>query len=327
MNAPEGSLRVVDRVDVRGWSGPARHDLLLDVVDRAGLARLQVPLTVLIGRTTGPCLALVAGIHGDEAEGIRAAIEITRELDPHEIRGSLLIVPIANPPAFEAHRRRSPVDDLDLNRSFPGNPHGTATERLASALFSLIEVNADFLYTLHSWFATGDAVPHVEIPADVEPALRNRCREAAAAAGFDLIRLADWHLGLLPAAVTRVGIPAMEAEVGGLGVLRAEHAGVYRQTFLRLMRHLGMIDGPEQPPAAGVLHTRTHVLSPVGGVLRSEVALGATVAAGSRLGSIESAHGALLASLVSPTSGVVVARREAVDTQPGDYAFSLLSPI
>src|SRR4051794_27343226 len=83
-------------------------------------SRLELPIVVLAGSAPRPRLVCVAGIHGDEPEGMLALMQLADELDPARINGELVLVPVANPPAFGAGTRTSPLDGIDLNRIFPG---------------------------------------------------------------------------------------------------------------------------------------------------------------------------------------------------------------
>jgi len=64
---------------------------------------------------------VMAGVHGDEYEGPAAVHDVSAEIDPNAVQGSILLVPVANPWAFHAAARRHPGDGGDLNRAFPGN--------------------------------------------------------------------------------------------------------------------------------------------------------------------------------------------------------------
>jgi predicted deacylase len=107
-----------------------------------------------LGKGT-PCATIIAGVHGDE--GPWGALVIKYMLDSiesNEIIGSLKIVPVANPLAMESDSRVSPLDDLDLNRVFPGDPNGSHTYRLAAAIVEHSLIGADYVYDLHgggSW--------------------------------------------------------------------------------------------------------------------------------------------------------------------------------
>jgi len=121
----------------------------------AGPAGGQIDLAVGEVGEGSPETLVTAGIHGDEgpwgAWAIRKMLEAAT-LD--ELKGAIRIVPVTNPLAMEADSRGSPLDDLDLNRAFPGNPDGSHTERLADAITRHALGDADSVIDLHgggSW--------------------------------------------------------------------------------------------------------------------------------------------------------------------------------
>ena len=287
---------------------------------------LNLPVHILAGSDDGPCLAVVAGVHGDEAEGISALFALSHSLDLSSFRGHLLLIPIANPLAFGASQRRTPIDGLDLNRIFPGKPNGTPSERLAHSLFGLVRSNAQFLMTLHGWYATGDTLAHVEV-SDIESPLRMVSYAAAFGSGFEYVRATRWHSGLFPAAINAVGIPSMEAELGGGGLTRNAVRQQYCGYVFALMRHLEMMDSVGDPPRRdrAVWHSE-HVVPTCGGVMISDIALGTSVQTGDTLGIVTDLHGTLLEELTAPFDGVLIARRNFISVMPGDLAFTLFKP-
>lgn len=102
-----------------------------------------------------PTALITAGIHGDEGPWGAWAIRHLLAETPHSaLRGTLRVVPVANPLAMEADARNAPLDTLDLNRSFPGDVHGSHTERLAAALVEYAVKGSDVCIDLHgggSW--------------------------------------------------------------------------------------------------------------------------------------------------------------------------------
>ncbi len=104
---------------------------------------------VVRGRASGPPAAVTAGVHGDEYEGVAAVGDLTNALDPVTLRGTLILVPVANPTAFAAGTRTNPEDGANLARSFPGDPDGTPTERLAAKLFTAVGGNVATTAYLH----------------------------------------------------------------------------------------------------------------------------------------------------------------------------------
>ncbi|MBC7812960.1 MAG: succinylglutamate desuccinylase/aspartoacylase family protein [Burkholderiales bacterium] len=103
----------------------------------------------------GPTALISAGVHGDEGPwGAWAIRKLLERLTPDQLIGTLRIVPVANPLAMEADARNAPLDVLDLNRVFPGDPNGSHTERLAAALVANAVNGADVVIDLHgggSW--------------------------------------------------------------------------------------------------------------------------------------------------------------------------------
>jgi len=102
-----------------------------------------------------PRATIIAGVHGDEGPWGSLAIRyLLKDIENSDLLGSLKIVPVANPLAMEADSRVSPIDDLDLNRVFPGDPNGSHTQRIAAVLVEQALNCSDFVYDLHgggSW--------------------------------------------------------------------------------------------------------------------------------------------------------------------------------
>src|SRR5215831_19018183 len=122
-----------------------KHTLTLDVTTMSDGNMLLLHALVAVGREAGPTVVVLAGVHGDEYEGIVAIPEIFRRLDPSAMRGTFIAVPICNVPAYLAATRSSPIDGLNMARVFPGDPHGTITQRIAHWLGERIMRHADLI--------------------------------------------------------------------------------------------------------------------------------------------------------------------------------------
>jgi len=314
--------RLTEWVDVDRLAPASRHLFDFAVAPLADGSWVTVPVQVLTGSRLRPRCVAIAGVHGDEPEGMLALLDFAAQCDPARLRGTVVLVPVANPPAFAAHQRRGPSDGLDLNRVFPGRADGTASERLAYRLVTDILSGADCVFTLHSWFATGMVVPHVEVP-DTGTSIGRRSWEAAAAAGFTRIRACNWQPGVLGTVAVERGIPVLEAEIGGGGVSKAENRRAYVDHLTRLLRHLGILEGEARPSGDIENLGRAYLHAPAGGMLRLHVELGARVEAGATLASITDLHGRSVAEMRAPHAGLVVAVRRFVSVNPGDLVFAL----
>lgn len=110
---------------------------------------LNLPVLVLNGSRPGPRVWLSACHHGDEIAGAMALFRIFDQIEPKELTGSIVAMPVSNPSAVRAKQRNSPIDNKDLERTFPGDPNGGYTDRLAHAIHQLVLGHADYLIDLH----------------------------------------------------------------------------------------------------------------------------------------------------------------------------------
>ena len=99
-------------------------------VHRSAYGWIPIPVAS-IKNGNGPRILLMAGNHGDEYEGQVALGKLIRSLEPAEVSGRIIILPSANFPAAMAGMRTSPLDEGNLNRSFPGDPYGGPTAQIA----------------------------------------------------------------------------------------------------------------------------------------------------------------------------------------------------
>lgn len=103
----------------------------------------------------GPTALIVAGVHGDEGPwGAWAIRKLLEAVPAADLLGTVRVIPVANPLAMQADARCAPVDQLDLNRAFPGSATGSYTERLAAAIVAHALPGADYVIDLHgggSW--------------------------------------------------------------------------------------------------------------------------------------------------------------------------------
>src|SRR5213596_2819075 len=115
-------------------------------------AATRIPITIVRGAQPGPTLALIAGTHGSEVAPIVALQRVRAIVDPAALRGTVLIVHVANMPSFLGRTiYYSPIDGKNLNRVYPGKPDGTVSERIAYAITNdIIERKSTRLNSSHT---------------------------------------------------------------------------------------------------------------------------------------------------------------------------------
>lgn len=288
---------------------------------------LFVPFQLICGARPGARLAVVAGVHGDELEGVKATQALMATVTPEQLAGTLLLIPVANVMAFNACARRSPVDQQDLNRLFPGNAAGSVSERLAFHLCHHLLAECALVVSLHGWYQQGALTPWMEF-SDIPGPVGQAAHDAARAFGIpDLIPL-PLLPGRLISALAQLGIPAIEGEVGGEATFQEANWRIYVAGLWRLLRHLGMTpvdDSPEPSPNSHYWALRV-ATAPVGGLLHCQVALGDAVQAGERLATIDDLFGQPLAVVKSTYTGKIASIQTTGIAQPGGHLFTILEP-
>jgi predicted deacylase len=276
-----------------------------------------------VGRMPGPTLFVVAGVHGDEYEGMEAIRQVFATLDPSTMRGTFFGIPVANPLAYAARTRATPTetDGLNLARVFPGSDQGTVTQRLAHHLLGLVERNVgaqDLFVDLHSGTAEVIFAPMVGFRDT--PGIDQHASEEAAR-HFGLPRL--WRIpnssGPFNAETARRGIPTIGTETTGRAGCRSADVAMYCRGLNNLLAYLGIVtDAPAPERYSGVARPTIEILAPIGGFFRGALQLHDHIQVGNRLGEIIDVTGDTQAEVSAPTTGDIWAIRETPAVRPGE---------
>lgn len=202
----------------------------------------RIPIAV-IQNGSGPTAIVEGGNHGDEYEGPIVISELIRDLDPASIQGRLILLPAINVHAAMAGRRTSPVDGLNFNRTFPGDPRGSITEQISSFVADEIFPLADAFLDLHSGGSSLDLL----MSAVIEPtddAELHRKNVAAALAFAAPVTVVIGNLGdprTSTAAACRAGLVTVGTEMGGGGTVSPEALTICRDGVRNVLAHLGVL--------------------------------------------------------------------------------------
>ncbi|WP_105383033.1 N(2)-acetyl-L-2,4-diaminobutanoate deacetylase DoeB [Neorhizobium alkalisoli] len=212
--------------------------------DDSAWGSVMIPICV-IANDEGPTALLTGANHGDEYEGPAALFELAQTLDPSQVSGRIIIVPALNYPAFRAGTRTSPIDRGNLNRSFPGRPDGTVTEKIADYVTRHLIPLADIVLDFHSGGKTLDFLPYAaahELPDKDQEA---RCFDAVAAfaAPYSMRMLEIDAVGMLDTTVEEMGKVFVTTELGGAGTASAKSIEIARKGSFNLLRHAGILKG------------------------------------------------------------------------------------
>ena len=296
-------------------------------ITRSAYGAIAIPIAV-VRNGAGPTVFLMAGNHGDEYEGQIVLAKLIRELEPAQIRGRVIILPAANLPAAMDGARVSPIDQGNLNRAFPGDPHGTPTFAIAHYIDSILYPMADFHHDLHSGGSSLKYLPFCSMRKSGDPALD--ARSLAALQAFDAPLSMVWAYNpegrLAGAAAARHGLVSLGGEFGGGGNVDRSSLAMLDRGVRNFLQFSGvMADAAPLPPPRGTrmveVSSRDHyVYATEGGLLEPLVDLGAEVRQGDLAGQIHFVDNPARAPVACHfrRAGMVVCQRHFGRVERGD---------
>ena len=308
-------------------------------VDRSPYFQVKVPVC-RIRNGEGPRVLLMAGNHGDEYEGELLLGRLFRRLDADRVRGELTILPVTNAPAVMAARRRSPLDDGNLNRAFPGDPAGTPTARLAHFLEHELFPRHDVVFDIHSGGTSMAHLPCALIERQGPPDRLERALELMRALGMPYGFVAEngAQAPTSMAAAARAGTIGVSGEFGGGGTVTPETIALTARAIDNLLMAAGvtqepvLADSAPAPAPMQLLQLDSHrqaIYALHRGWFEPAVDVGARVAAGDLAGWFHD-----LTRLDAPEqelrfqeSGVVISRRLHTDSDAGDCLIQVARPV
>ncbi len=280
---------------------------------------VNIPVQVIHGRRTGPCLVVTAGVHGDEINGAEIIRRLLRQQMLNRLAGTLIAVPVVNVLGFIGRSRYLP-DRRDLNRSFPGSEAGSMASRLAYLVRTEVIARASHVIDLHTAAIHRDNLP--QIRADLSDS-----GDDALARAFGLPVVLDSPVieGSLRSAAREAGLPVVTYE-GGEALRfneQAIRAGV--KGVIRVMRHLGMLAPARRsrptPEPHYIANSSSWMRAGQDGLFRAAVALGDRVRAGQALGWISDPFGGKELAVEAAFSGLVIGRANMPLVHEGEALF------
>ena len=282
----------------------------------------EMPLIVCRGVGDGPVLWINGATHGDEPEGPYSIFLTLQQLDPSQMKGTLVAVPVMNVEAFMQGDRGDPRDTFsyDMNRIYPGKPDGYATERVAWAHYQAMKDNVDLQIAIHSG---GD---HSYLDTAIFAAETAECLELAGAMGpdWDLVNTSETGHGS-PSSVLAAGrCGAITVELGGwCRMLTTEFHQIGRrlsEAYLNVMRHYGMIPGRACYAQKWYRGHQIALLANASGLwVGEDVRLRKPMQKGTLLGRIYDLYGDEVEAVEAPEDGQIFGLRFRPMVRPGEW--------
>lgn len=285
-----------------------------------------LPIGLVTGRTEGPTLCLIAGVHGCEYAGIEAAIRAYTQTDPSNLSGRLIIIPVVNMPSFLGKVPYvCPLDGVNISRAFPGNPQGSISYRIAHFLLEKIASKSNYLIDLH-----GGDLEEMTMPGGFvifgrigDSAVDKATEELAKMYGTEYVwMISKWPEGSSDLEFSRRGVPSIVAECGGLGAYEESHIKAHADGITNVMKYLKMIPGaPRVPNSQKTVQKAFEIRATNGGILYPQSKAGDTIKQGDTLGEIRNLQGETIENIVSPVNGVIRIWFPSRIKNPGDCIY------
>lgn len=296
-----------------------RRQLEIPVASLPTQTLISLPVAVLHGIEPGPRLWISAAIHGDEVNGVEIIRQVLAEIQPSQLRGTLIAVPIVNVFGFIEQSRYLP-DRRDLNRSFPGSAEGSLAARLAHLFMTEIVSRCTHGIDLHTASAHRTNLP--QIRANLQDGETYRCAKAF---GAPVIIHATTRDGSLRQAAAKQGIPVLLYEGGEALRFDPEAIRVGVEGVLRVMDLLWMYSLPlaVPPVTPQEIYQTRWVRAARSGILRRFVALGERVDKRQPLGAIADAFGQTSFKVRASVDGLVIGHTQNPLVNQGDAIIHL----
>ena len=281
----------------------------LPLIEYADGSDVEAPVIVIAGKKHGPVVWLMSCGHGDEFGGALALQRVAKALDPATLTGLIILIPVANPPAFQAMRRVNPSPDdlMDFGGAFPGESR-FATERIAATYTALWKEHADFVVDLHTGGDRFVQHPFViftvtgTVPVERMESLARMFGVPTLWRDRDKVFESDISI-TLPA----MGIPAFLLEVGGGGVMERQQDARQAEFALSFLRGIDIVPGEPLHSERVTVFEKYRIITPSrGGFFYPLVKPGDPVSEGTPIARIVDVYGDEVEVLRSPVSGAIV---------------------
>jgi predicted deacylase len=283
-------------------------------------SRSSLDITITVSRSgiDGPVLLLMGAMHGDEINGTELVRRMVERQYNRPLRGTTICIPIINIYGFISYSRSVP-DGKDVNRSFPGNRHGSLASRVAYYLMQDVIPKIDYGIDFHTGGAARINYPQIRCM------LKDHVNEELARAFHAPFTLdSKFRPGSLRQCAARLGKRILVYE-GGESARFDEYAieeGI--KGTLRLMYHLKMREEaePASYPNLIVKHS-SWIRAGYSGIFLRNVEYGDKVQKNQELGSLNDPFGDFRLAIKSPSPGYVIGLNQNPIIHQGDALIHL----
>ena len=292
-----------------------------------------LPLTVIKGKDKGKVFTILAGVHGAEYAPIIATQKLIKKFEVKRLSGTIIILPITNIGAFYSSTPYvNPIDNLNINRIFPGNKNGSVSEKIAHFIATKIIPVSDVFLDAHSGDANEDLLPFVCYYDNQNyPFQTKMAKELSEYSGFENVISYPYTIKNSEPALyafkqaTQVGKIALSFESGKLGYLQPKAVDRILRGYYRIFDKLEMYEYNdfEDKTKFKRLNSPYYIKSKFQGILYSGYKAGEKVLKNNELGFITDEFGKIIERYFASKSGTILYMKGTPPVNIGDTVFSI----
>ena len=269
----------------------------------------EIPVTIINGYEDGPTLCVTAGTHPCEFPGVAAITKLCGQIKPEELKGAIIAVPFINKRGFQNRTSYvNPIDNLNIEAVYPGKQDGSSSEIIAYTVLEEIVKKADYAIDCHGGDLDEMMYNNTHCPRIGDKKIDRASEALARIFGLEYICLSLPKPNSTNRTIesAKRGVPAIQTEVGSVGMLRKIDVDTVYTGITNVMKYLNMMNGRPKITVRQKLVESISRISPESeGIFIPTVDLGETVIKGQKIGEIFDVQGVTTDEIISPCDGVV----------------------
>lgn len=292
--------------NIETQSGSKADGSLFIEDDDAGI--FKMPVGIVNGSETGPTVCITGGMYGTIYTGIDACIRIYNELDPKKLKGTVITIPVIEITGFQKCMDESPIDHLNPNRVFPGDPNGSITHRIAHVVFNEVIRKSQYHLDLRGGDLWEQLLTFSIFNKTGRKDYDDKVEEIAKSLGTEYYLISPEQKGTLITEAGKIGVYSIILEASkGLATYDEDDIQINMKGIQNLLKKLRMIDGqPSIPPRQKQEEFEIHLVKAQhGGLLYLQCKCGQILSKGQKLGTVKNLKGQTLQEFTAPIDGII----------------------
>lgn len=286
------------------------HKFWLDLGTDAFNNKIKVPVLIAKGVGDKPVLGLTAAIHGNEINGIPIIHKIFEEVNVEKLKGTIIAIPGINPLSVFNNQRRF-IDNVDLNRIFPGKENGNRSQQMVYQINEKIIKLFDFHIDMHtaSFGRINSMYARADISSDTLATMAKLQKPDLILSNKGKPSFGDSKSLTLRASALQQGTHSITVEYGNPQVYQPKLIKRGTKGILNLLSWLKMITGTASVSEDTVVCSKSYwIYTNQGGLLEVPVVLNEKIKKGQVIGVLKDPFGKVIEEYLAPENGIVIGK-------------------